>query len=360
MLSRREVLGAGLGLAASALGPKLVGAASDTGVSLRELGRSKGIDIGTAYSGTGVEKYRNLVAHHCELIVSENFMKPRALRAAVSTGYTFGPADRVAEFAALNGQKLHGHTLYWHEDPIRWAESDDYETVKQLYGGFIRDVVGRYNQAVSWDVFNEIVEEKRILRDEFLLRKFGYQFIDYCFRVANEAAPHARLVINDFNVECSTSWCGQKRANMLNFLNKLKSMKTPVHVVGIQSHLSSKYTPNPKATLQFIRRVADLGFDVYLSELDVNDSQFAADIEKRDRQVAQYYESYLTTVLAHKAVKRVNFWGISDYDNWVERGQTKEKRKSGGARPALFDTQNDPKPAFDAVVRALESAPVRT
>ena len=64
-------------------------------------------------------------------------------------------------------------------------------------------------------------------------------------------------------------------------------------------------------------------------------------------------------MLSHKAVKRVMFWGISDYDNWVVRGQTGERRKKGAARPALFDAENEPKPAFDAVVRVLKAAPSR-
>ena len=234
--------------------------------------------------------------------------------------------------------------------------------MKTLCGGYIRDVVGHYPQAVSWDVFNEIVADKTGFRNEFLIKKFGYDFIDFCFRTANETGPSAVLAVNDYNVECAGDRCQRKRESMLAVLKKLKGMKTPVHVVGIQGHLSSKdsSSASAKSTLTFIERVADLGCDVFLSEVDVNDSQWPENVSKRDALVADYYESYLTPVLSHIAVKRLTFWEIFDYDNWIARGQAIwEPRKAGRPRPALFDGENEPKPAFDAVVRALQAAPVR-
>ena len=266
MLTRRSILAAGLGaatLAASGLRP---GRAEDTLPALRGLARAKGIDLGSAFSGHGNAKYRDLVARHCEVLTPEWQLKPRFLRPSAGASYNFGESDGIAAFCRENGQKFHGHTLFWHQEPIRWAESDDFETVKERYGGYIKDVIAHYPQAVSWDVFNEIVEEKTRFRNEFLIRKFGFQFIDFCFRTAHEAGPDARLVINDYNLECAGAWCRSKQDNMLAVVKKLKTMGTPVHVVGIQGHLSSKYPASAKSTLAFIRRVADLGCDVYLSE----------------------------------------------------------------------------------------------
>jgi endo-1,4-beta-xylanase len=363
MLTRRGVLGVGLGAAVVATTRLRASIAGGGDPALREIGRSKGIDIGSAYSGRGPLKYREILATHCEVLTPENQLKPSWVKPTKDSPYLFGDCDQIAEFCTQNGQKLHGHTLYWYQRAIRWAESDDFETVKTLYGGFIRDVVGHYPQAVSWDVFNEIVEENTRFRNDFLIGKFGYDFIDFCFRTANESSPGARLVINDFNFECAGDWCRKKRDNMIAVLKRLKSMKTPVHVVGIQGHVSSKddASASAKSTLQFIERVADLGCDVYLSEVDVNDSQWPEDIDKRDALVARYYETYLTPVLSHKAVKRLTFWGISDSANWIALGgATWEPRTAGTPRPALFDSQDNPKPAFDAVVRALTAAPART
>jgi endo-1,4-beta-xylanase len=321
--------------------------------SLRDLGAQRGIEIGSAFNGNPDPKYRQLLAHHCGLVVPEWQLKPRFLQPSVQSDMNFDPADVIAGFARSNGLGFHGHTLFWHEEPIRWAESADFDEVKRSYGGFIREVVSRYPDATSWDVFNEIVGEEAPLRDEYLIQTFGVRFIDYCLRTVNELAPEARLAINDYNLECGAHWCASKRENMLALLGDLKDMDTPLHAVGIQGHLSSVYRASAADTLAFIDRVADLGIDVFISELDVNDSAMPLNVAERDRQVAAYYEEFIGAVLEREAVTRLVFWGISDFDNWVVRGQTQEKRSVGAARPALFDARNEPKPAFYAVARAL-------
>lgn len=368
MLTRRHlILGtSGLGLVGCTAGASLEDMLpreekSSSLPSLKALGARRGIEIGCAFNGNGDTKYRRLLAYHSGLIVPEWQLKPRFLRPTRQAGYNFSPCDDIAAFATANRMDFHGHTLFWHEEPIRWAESDDFEEVKKRYGDFIRDVVSHYPRAVSWDVFNEIVDERARFRNEFLVHKFGLQFVDYSLRTAHEAAPRAKLVINEYNLECGADWCRSKQQNMLQLLSDLKRMNSPVHAVGIQGHLSSVHRASPSATLAFIDRVADLGLDVYISELDVNDSAMPREIAVRDEQVADYYEDFLSAVLGHRAVKRLVFWGISDFDNWIVRRITQEKRPlgAGPARPALFDAQNEPKPAFHAVVRALESAPPR-
>ncbi|MEQ1943219.1 endo-1,4-beta-xylanase [Mesorhizobium sp. VNQ89] len=330
--------------------------------ALKTLGKKRGLEIGTAYTDNADPAYRRLLAYHSDLIVPQWQLKPRFLKPHKNSPYNFGPCDSIYAFAAKNRMAFHGHTLFWHEEPIRWAESGDFQEASATYGEFIREVVRHYPKAVSWDVFNEIVEENQPFRDEPLIQRYGLQFIDFCLRTTHEAAPRARLALNEYNLECAMDWCRSKQANMTRLLRDLKRMGSPVHAVGIQAHLSTVHRASPRATLDMINAIADLGLDVYISELDVNDSTLPRDIAERDRLVAEYYEEFLTPVLAHRAVKRLVFWGISDFDNWVVQGYTTEKRKAGtgAARPALFDAENQPKPAFHAVVRALSAAPSRT
>lgn len=324
--------------------------------SLAGLGRARGIEIGSAWGGQGPDAYRRLLKTHCDLLVHEWQLKPRFLRPDPLGSYRFEEADAIAGIARANRQKMHGHALFWHHEPIRWTESVSFDTVKRRYGGFINDVVGRYRDFVSWDVMNEIVEENGILRREFLLDRFGYDFIDFCFRMAHEAAPAARLVINDYNLECDSNYCAAKRANMLSVIERLLSMGTPVHAIGIQAHLSSRWPPGLEATSDFIARIGDLGLDVYISEIDVNDVDFAADITERDRQVAEMYEAFLTMALGHEAVRRVVFWGMADPVSWMANGGRDAR---ADPRPALFDADFKPKPAFHAVRRVLEAAAPR-
>lgn len=327
--------------------------------SLGDLGASRGLEIGAAFSGNPDLRYRQLVAHHCRLIVPEWQLKPRFLRPRRVSPYNFGPSDAIADFASSHGMAFHGHTLFWHQEPIRWAEHRNFERTTRDYGGFLRDVLAHYPQAVSWDVFNEIVEEGQPLRGEFLIETFGLRFIDHYLRLASEAAPCARLAINDYNLECDADWSLAKQDNMLRLVEQLRELGSPLHAVGIQGHLSSVHRASGASTVRLIDRLADLGLDVFISELDVNDSTMPANPVERDRQVADYYEEFLTAVLGRPSVKRVVFWGITDFDQWIVRRQTREKRRTGKARPALFDDRLQPKAAFEAVTRALAAAPSR-
>ena len=327
--------------------------------SLSELGKASGLEVGCAFSGCVDTRYRRLIAHHCRLIVPEWHLKPRFLRPRRNSAYNFEPCDAIAGFATSNGMAFHGHTLFWHEEPIPWAQGKSFERVKRDYGGFIDDVMNHYPQAASLGCVQRDRRRSRAIARRIPVRNFGLQFVDYCLHLAKENAPSARLVINDYNLECGTDWSLAKQDHMLRLLDADSGDGQPAHAIGIQGHLSSVHKASANSTIRFIDRLADLGLDVFISELDVNDSTMPADIAVRDREVAAYYEEFLTAVLSRRAVKRVVFWGISDFDNWIVRRQTREKRRSGKARPALFDDQLQPKPAFDAVVRALQGAPPR-
>ncbi len=111
--------------------------------------------------------------------------------------------------------------------------------------------------------------------------------------------------------------------------------------------------------LSFIREAEALGLKVFISELDVNDTAFAADIGRRDEEVAQLYRQYLDTVLKSRAVKRVVFWGITDAENWIADGEAGARKDGLAQRPALFDRYLGKKPAYYQVLEALKGASAR-
>jgi len=341
------------GAVASALVP--VGAESAV-PSLRALGLAKGIDIGTAVGETASTGLLSIIQEHCTLITPEWQLKPRFLKPRSEGDYNFRPADEIARLAAINGQKLHGHSLFWHKQNISWAERGRPESVKERYGAFIRSVVGRYPEAVSWDVFNEIIPHPGAARFGSTVERLGIDFVDFCFRAAREASPGAVLALNDHSLECAGDWCGSKQTNALRLLEGLLKRGVPVGAVGLQAHLSSEWIPWARSAAGFVRRLGELGLEVYLSELDVDDSRLTARPVTRDLQVAAYYRDFLGPLLDQRALKRIVFWGISDSHHWMVR-----EHKGGGRRPrpALFDETGRPKPAFEAVRRALAQAPAR-
>ena len=76
--------------------------------------------------------------------------------------------------------------------------------------------------------------------------------------------------------------------------------------------------------------------------------------------MADVYERYLTAVLKLPAVKVVQLWQLTDGTSWMRDATTASRmRIRSKARPLIYDDTFHKKPAWDAVARALKSAPVR-
>lgn len=353
--------------------------------SLSEVARSKGIDIGTALVSAATDDwgmfedaygrydaYNNrllleLIIRHCSSISPDWCLKPEYVAPAQETR-NFRPAQRMYDFCQRHGKSFHGHTLFWDQSPLSWAQNESFDETKGLYGGYIKEVISRFPNIASWDVLNEIIADPesasidKRLRKTFFLSRFGIDFVEYCLREARAAAPHAKLTINEYNLSCAGEHCSRKRKDTLSVIRELKDRGAPLDAVGIQGHLGGNWFGNfhPQKTLGFIRRLEEMGLDVFISEMDINDLNFSKSIEQRDEQVASFYYEFLSQVLESKAVKKVCFWGISDAQHWIVRGEGGRTIKGALPRPALFDSNLNAKPSYWAVIKALEGAPARS
>ena len=135
--------------------------------------------------------------------------------------------------------------------------------------------------------------------------------------------------------------------------------------VGSQAHVnvSTTFETLDESLAEF----ATLGLPIHITELDVNSTQggqrsFGADIANNaaatqgglvgdaDRKLADAYAGLFRAFLKHdKEVKVVTFWGPNDANSWRANG-----------KPLLFDGNNHPKPAFDAVIRVVTEAQSKT
>jgi GH35 family endo-1,4-beta-xylanase len=125
--------------------------------------------------------------------------------------------------------------------------------------------------------------------------------------------------------------------------------------IGSQAHLNVgiSFEEMDRA----LTEMATLGLPIHITELDVNSAQggqrsTGAEISdnatttqgglvaEADRRQAEAYAGLFRAFVKHRdAVKMVTFWGANDAVSWRARG-----------RPLLFDGNNQPKPAFDAVI----------
>jgi endo-1,4-beta-xylanase len=303
------------------------------------------------------DKLKSIVIQECSLMVAGvhwGWIQPS------EDTFDFTRSDYFAKFAADHQLLLRGHTLVWYAVIPEWLSTKlNHKNAAKTLTNHIQSVVKRYaGRMHSWDVVNEAIEPKDGrsdgLRKNLWLESLGPDYIELAFRTAAHADPKSLLVYNETNLEYEDA--NQKAT--LKLLERLKSKGTPIHALGIQSHLNGERQDfSQQKFKRFLRNVADLGLKIMITELDVIDRYLPKDIKVRDRMVASIYEDYLTTVLAEKSVIAVISWGLTDRDTWITDRLPRQDRLP--ARPLPFDLDGKPKLAWNALARAFDRAPKR-
>lgn len=356
-LTRRGVIAAGLSTAAGACH-------AQTYPGLGELARRRGVIFGAAIEPKKVDAdydFAALLRRECTGLTPENHMKWNVLRPAPRQ-FDFSGADRVVAIARAWNAAVHGHALIWHEANPDWlARELNPRTAVEILEEHIGGVVGRYAGKVrSWDVVNEPVErnDRRPdgLRQSIWLNALGPDYIPLAFETAHRADPSARLVLSDYGLEYDDeSWMREKRGTMLELLAGLKRQGVPIHALGLQGHLLGDRPAAFGAGLRaFLRDVARIGLEIYVTELDVNDQKTPGDVRRRDETVAGIYRAFLDTVLSEPAVKMVTTWGLSD--RYTSKIDMFPRADGQAVRPLPFDEAFTRKPAWFAMADAFTGA----
>jgi endo-1,4-beta-xylanase len=375
MTTRREILGA---LAGAALLPAVAPfarAQGATGETLKDVAARKGMRFGTAISAGrnqfGDPAYRALVERECNLIVLENEMKWQALEPAPGRP-NFGPADDVIAWARDKGIAVRGHNLFWQAEKWvpAWVAKQNFgaqpaKAVEQLMRTHVSTVCGHFGKTIkSWDVVNEAVDPADgKLRQNVLTKPLGaIEQIDLAFRLAHEYAPQAQLVYNDYMRGDAGS--AKHRAGVLALLADLKKRGTPINALGLQSHIGSwDETDKGRSDLvewrKFLDEVSGMGFDLLITELDVNDRRLPADIAKRDAGVAAATRDFLDVTLAYPRLRDILVWGLADNVSWLQTWDEAPRKDKLPMRPTPFDAQLKAKPMKQAIIDAIKAAPAR-
>jgi endo-1,4-beta-xylanase len=301
------------------------------------------------------------LADQASIVVPENEMKWQLIHPEPDR-FDFARADALLSFALQHGQKLRGHNLCWHNQMPSWfAQLATPANAGDLLRRHIAEVAGHFAGHIhSWDVVNEAVkvEDGRPdgLRNSQWLQLLGPDYIGIAYRAASQIDPKALLTYNDYDLEQDGAKSDEKRKAVLRLLRSMRDQKIPIQALGLQSHLrAGAKLPSWAGLHQFIEALEKLNFDVFVTELDVNDSELTGNVQERDEAVAKVYRNYLTNVLQHPSVKAVLTWGLTDRDSWLN---SPGRRHEGQVlRPLPFDAELKPKPAFYAMVKAISAAP---
>ncbi|MET0257115.1 MAG: endo-1,4-beta-xylanase [Methylobacterium sp.] len=371
--SRRAVLTGGAlaltGAATAAPSPfGSVGPPSWAGDGLHAAAATKGLAYGTAVPITRFRqdpRWRDLAMRECGVLVCENAMKFVAVAPDPAT-LDFAAADETLRFAQANGQRMRGHCLVWHEGVPPWAlatlASGNAARAELTMRQWIDAVARRYRGTIEvWDVVNEIVSpadgRPDGLRATPWLKAFGPGYVDLAFRMAKEADPGAATLWNENDCEHQAGWIDERRTAILKTLEGLLRRGVPIDRFGIQAHLFTTLPFAEAGFRRFLREVAGMGLAIEVTEFDVDDRAFPADIATRDTGVADLARRFLDTALDEAAVLNVLNWDLYDPDTWLNASPARRRPDGLKQRALPFDAEYRRKPLWRAMHQAFRDAP---
>jgi len=320
--------------------------------TLRLRAQARGILIGSevAFQPLGSEmSYAQTLAREFNIVVPGNAMKFEPLRPS-RTQFSFAEADAIVDFAQAHEMKVRGHTLVWHKQNPQWLLNGNFshDEILQILKEHIQTVVGRYRGRIyAWDVVNEAIDDNSKRRATFWSNALGADYIQQAFLWAREADPEAKLFYNDYGGE----GLGPKSDAIYGLLRSLKARGAPIDGIGLQSHFQSERPPSMEDVAANMKRLAALGLEVHVTEFDARVS--LPSTEQKLQKQANIYRDYLSACLSVLSCKAFLTWGFTDKYSWIPS----HFAGTGAALP--FDASYKPKPAYGALLDALNSARVR-
>jgi endo-1,4-beta-xylanase len=344
-----------------ALSPELVGAAEESGRTLRRRANAHDLLIGSAVSleawhpvrGEVISplrddtRYRRHLRKQFNIVTPENVMKWDHLRPDSET-VEFRHADELVEFAEAHGQAVHGHTLVWHNALPDWLENGSWARpeLRRLLRRHILTVGRHYAGRVhSWDVVNEAVDDTTgELRRTIWSTLGNPRYIRKAFRWARKAAPDALLCYNDYNHADMEGWQQRKSDAVFELVRDLVRAGVPIDCVGFQFHVDATFRHT--AVAENFRRYADLGLQVQVTEMDV---RLQEPITQADLNAqAAIYREVLDLCLDAPNCTAFIMWGFTDRYSWVPWFF------DGWGGATIMTEGYKKKPAFRALMDALE------
>jgi endo-1,4-beta-xylanase len=318
---------------------------------LRQLAAQWHLALGTAVQPIALERdaqYRSVLTQEFGSVTAESQLKWDVLQPTEGQ-FDWSGADALVGFAEQNGMAVRGHTLVWHSALPAWLEKGTFSTqqLRDLLRGYIHATVGRYRGRIGvWDVVNEpFADTTGQLRKSLWFKTLGPDYVADALRWAHEADPQAKLYINDFGVEN----LNRKSDALYAMVAKLRADGVPIDGVGFQTHVTID-TP-PTTMRENLRRFADLGVDVAITELDVRTQGEATDTSQSGQAVV--YAGALRDCLAVPRCVSFTVWGFTDAYSWIPYAYP------GWSNACLFDGAFRPKTAYGQIRQVLTETPGR-
>ena len=343
----------------------------DCSRGLGRLAAAAGLLYGAAIAHEAFQDsgYLDLYRRHARVLTTDVAFKFDWIRPEEET-WDWWFADQIVDFAAAEGFLVRPHVLIWN-DPgdltPQWLKDKPVGEREAVMVEHIHTVMERYRDRSfihSWDVVNEPFWPGHGLAGGWRagpwFEAMGSGYVRVAFEAAHAADPNATLVLNEAQTERKDELGRTIRSGLYDLVQRLLDQGVPLGAVGLQGHLFADPDVDPAVYdfadfAAYVERLAGLGVDVYVTELDVSDERMVRqghDAATRDRWVARQYRDFLDQVLQVERVRVVVNWELADGFSWL-------RPWAPAVRPLPFDDENEPKPACTAMAGAFQRAPRR-
>ncbi len=285
-----------------------------------------------------------------------------------SPALSFVSIDPTLQWCMENGMQMRGHTLVWHAQAPDWFFREGYENegayvnketmllrMESYIAQLMTYVQDNYPGVVyCWDVVNEAVDpDKGDKASAFLCRTendgqpnpwyltIGEDYVEMAFTYARKyAAEGVKLFYNDFN-----TYQTEKRNAIYTLCESLKE-KGLIDGIGMQGYWGIDYPSTGTLDMTF-REFAKLGLEIHVTELSISvDEETEENFDKQGKRYASIFMMLhgLDTKGGGDAnITNVTLFGLIDH---YREGDTTNTR--------LFDSEYQPKPAFEKLKGMLE------
>jgi endo-1,4-beta-xylanase len=235
------------------------------------------------------------------------------------------PRQGLVDFCRQHGITMKGHPLLWNT-PYGWPAGASALPDETSQRQRVEEVLRQWSPAIEyWDLVNEPTQAA------------GVNLA--AFRWAQQAAPSAKLLINEYGVLSHGS------PPFLQGLRNALREGVPIDAVGLQAHDPQGMRYQIDQLQHILDRVAELGRPIQISEVLVPSAgqpmvgSYMASNWGEQRQ-AEYATQLFRLCFGHPAVTAISWWDLSDRGAWY-------------AGDGLLRQDLSPKPAYEALRKLI-------